>query len=326
MDIKVINSAKPDDKPNLDKRDPKKIWIIICPIILLVLVFVMVKLFIINPLSSNKNPLPKQDLKTNLTASKSAVSGAASNQPASTASKINPSPSTPNTNPNPEPPQETPAQPNSETANAEATTPETAEKTTATPSQSDKFILKSLINISEIKKISKFRSCTEAAYGKTSFQDQKESESSLEHYFKLKSSAVSLYAPFDGEIIYASSNKVAIEVRPFNGWIINISGINLKDGLSLNSQVKSGDEIGKSSSSTVKIASSGFSKSQKEEKYGNYSENNLDSFFSHLNDSVNTEFSGKGITTDKIITSKTDRDSKKCDFKPDNDEDWITLK
>jgi hypothetical protein len=41
---------------------------------------------------------------------------------------------------------------------------------------------------------------------------------------------------------------------------------------------------------------------------------------------MGTEFSDKGATVDLMTVSKTDRDSKKCDFKSANDEDWITLK
>jgi hypothetical protein len=98
------------------------------------------------------------------------------------------------------------------------------------------------------------------------------------------------------------------------------------DNTEQGSQIKNGDEVGKSSGDNIDISLSGFKNSQKEEKYKNYNGQNLDSFFSHLNESVSKEFSDKGATADAMIFSKSDRDNKECTFKPDNEEDWITLK
>jgi hypothetical protein len=324
MDIKVVKNS-PETK--MEEKNPKKIWIIILPVVILSLIFVMVKLFIIDPLSSNEKPNFEAEAAPAI--NKSAIAGSSNQKSSNLASKTTPAPAQSSVTPEPQP--ETSTQQNTETTATDTatnteTTPETAVAATATPSQSDKFILKSPIEVSEINKISKFRSCTEKAYGETSFQDQAETGSSLKHYFNLKDSNVPIYAPFDGEIIHETSSSLVIETRPFNGWLIDISGINPDNSLIQGSQVKNGDKIGKSSEDNIEISISGFKKSQKEEKYKNYKEQDMDSFFSHLNDSVSTEFSGKGATTDTMIVSKTDRDSKKCDFKPDNDEDWTTLK
>lgn len=329
MDIKATNKEKSDPKPILsakpesdsNKRDTNKIWIIICPIILLAFIFFMAKMFIIDPLSLNEKPSFGKNSKSDVGINESVLSKNSGAQPTSTAAKTNPNPTNPNANSNSEPQAENPDQ----AATPETKTENNSEKT-ASPASSDKFITKSLIDVSKIKKISKFRSCADEAYGETSFQDQKEASSSLLNNIKLKDSSTPIYAPFDGEIIYSTSGKIALEVRPFNGWVMTISGVNLKSGLSLNSEVKSGDEIGTSSGISVKVTTSGFAKSQKEESYEKYSKQNLDSLFTHLSESVSKEFSDKGATSDAMAVAKSTRDTTKCSFKSTNDEDWITLK
>ncbi|MDO8529360.1 MAG: hypothetical protein Q7S18_01700 [bacterium] len=299
----------------------RKAWIIICLAVFIALVFAMAKFFIINPSSSNEKLFSGSEF-----IAETRINSAQNNTKSQQRVSPKPQPSSiPEAETPPAPNNETEIPPPSETPKSDEQKTIEEPKTTATPSASDKFILTNPLKVLDIKEISKFRSCAEESYGKTSFQDQKESESSLEHYFKLKSSGTSIFAPFDGEIIYSSSSKVIIEVRPFNGWMINISGINLKSELSLNSQIKSGDEIGKSTENEVGIAVSGFTQSQKDKKYKDYSNQNLDSIFSHLNDSVSKEFSDKSIMTSNIIVSKTDRDSKACAFSSDNADDWVKL-
>lgn len=303
------NESKPDNKPNSDKI----IWIIISFIILLALVFIMAKIFIIDPLSSNEKPSFGQNSENNVGINENMFS---KTQSANTV---------PQTNSNSQLQTETPDQTAVPETKTESHT-ETASETTATPASSDKFITKSPIDVSKIKKISKFRSCADKAYGETSFKDQKEEKSSLLHNIKLKDSATSVYAPFDGEIIYNTSGKIALEVRPFNGWVMTLSGVNLKSGLSLNSEIKSGDEIGTSSGISVKVTMSGFSESQKEKSFETYSKQNMDSLFTHLNESVGKEFSDKGATSDAMAVAKSTRDTTKCSFKSTNDEDWVALK
>jgi murein DD-endopeptidase MepM/ murein hydrolase activator NlpD len=319
----AIDNFEPIE-PELKRKGLRKMWIIACPLVILALILIMAKVFILDSISSKEKIIPEISPEATNIANKVAALFATSNQTNQTAS--NAKTNTPNSSsPAPTPEKQAEIQQQEETA------PANEEKTkenepTANPSQSDKFITKSPVTISEITKISKFRSCANEAYGKTSFQDQQEPESSLKHYFNLKNSGIPVYAPFDGEIIREDTDSLVIETRPFNGWLIEISKINPENSLNQGSQIKSGDKIGKTLSKNLEVAESGFSKSQKEAKYEDYSEKNLDSFFSHLNDSVSKEFSDKGATADIMKVSKTDRDSKKCNFKPDNDEDWITLK
>lgn len=313
------NGSNQDNNSDMDKKKPKIIWVVIGLIILLLLIFIMVKLFILDPLSSNEKPSFGQNSKNSVALNESAFSknAAGSANTSNTASQANQNQmSQEKTSPSPE------LSPDDPTQKKEEPTKET----TINPTSSDKFISKSPIDVSKIKKISKFRSCADEAYGETSFKDQKEEKSSLLHNIKLKDSSTTIYAPFDGEIIYNTSGKIALEVRPFNGWVMTLSGVNLKSGLSLNSEVKSGDEIGTSSGISVKATVSGFSESQKEKSFESYSKQNLESLFTHLNESVGKEFSDKGATSDAMAIAKTIRDTTKCSFKSTNDEDWITLK
>lgn len=307
-------------KPEPEEKKSRNIWIIVSLFTILALILIMGKLFIFNSISSNQELFPEMDPLAKKIGDKLSGSNSTNSQASSAIPKANTPVKAPEPTPAPE------AQP--ETQNPEeAETEETAtEELTASPSQSDKFISKSPVKVSEITKISKFRSCAKEAYGETSFQDQEEPKSSLKHYFNLKDSGTSISAPFDGEIIRKNSNSLVIETRTFNGWIMDISGINPENTLAEGSQIKSGDKIGKSLDDSLEIAMMGFSKSQKGVLYEDYSKKNLDPFFSHLNDSVGTEFSDKGATVALMAVSKTDRDSKKCDFKSANDEDWITLK
>jgi hypothetical protein len=279
----------------------------------------MTKVFVIDSISSKEKIIPEIDPEITNIASKVASTFETSSQTSD--AKAN--------TPNPNPPVLTPekeaeTQEQEDTASVNETKAEEKELTT-NPSQSDKFITKSPVIISEITKISKFRSCANEAYGKTSFQNQTETESSLKHYFNLKNSGIAIYAPFDGEIIRKDSSSLVIETRPFNGWLIEISEINLENTLDQGSQIKSGDKIGKSLSENLEVALSGFNRSQKDVNHKDYSEKNLDPFFPHLNDSVSKEFSDREATADIMKVSKIDRDAAECSFKLNNDEDWIIL-
>lgn len=330
-DFMDIIRIKKEIKPNLTEPDPiapepkreisKKIWIITSLIFFFVFILIMAKLFIVDSISSKQELFSEIDPVAEKFANELANSYSAKSQPSSNIPKAN----TAAKAPDPIPASETQLENQSQEDTASKTEKDTAEELTAAPSQGDKFISNSPVNISEITKISKFRSCANEAYGKTSFQDQEEPKSSLKHYFNLKDSGISVYAPFDGEIIRKNSNSLVIETRKFNGWLMDISKINPENSLDQGSQVKAGDKIGKSLNNDLEIAILGFVKSQKEANYEDYSKQNLDSFFSHLNDSMSNEFSSKGAKIDLIIVSKSDRDNKKCEFKSANDEDWITL-
>ncbi len=126
----------------------------------------------------------------------------------------------------------------------------TSEKTS---SATDKFIIKNPVNLSQIWKISKFRSCSGHDFSGLNVFGQTETNRSMKHYFAIKQSLrgtqeVKVFAPFDAlieEIDYQNEpGDYEVYLRGPNSWIFIFQHITPRAGLKVGSIVRAGEEMG----------------------------------------------------------------------------------
>ena len=119
----------------------------------------------------------------------------------------------------------------------------------------EKFIVANPVDLSQVKKISKFRGCYGHDHSGYNVDGQLETERAMRHYLPAKSGVakMNLYAPFDGTIIQYFTSELAEPGSEPEAWIIgNHSGdwmfvhdhITLEEGLGVLSHVKAGQLVG----------------------------------------------------------------------------------
>ena len=197
------------------------------------------------------------------------------------------------------------------------------------------FITANPLDLTQIKSLSKFRSCVGHDYSGRNAYGEKETDRSMKHYIAPTQppGQVKIFAPFNGEVAYIDPGAVGVRVHlspdaasdanfiffhvdllpAFNqeGSII-IAGQHIgyvdEDHLAVNFDI--GMRIFGSNQLTV-------------------------SPFNYMSSDVLAEYSARGITLENIIKSKADRDSDPCTIKEelgidstfvnDKPDDWIEL-
>src|SRR3989344_5818917 len=126
------------------------------------------------------------------------------------------------------------------------------EENTETSSET-KLIVFNPIDISQIKSISKFRSCAGHDYSGTNTQGQKEALRSMKHYLNplpelLGSDKIKVYSPFDGIVNEVGEsfpgNRVLISSSKDRSWNFIFFHIALNPEMKQGNQVKAGQLIG----------------------------------------------------------------------------------
>lgn len=206
----------------------------------------------------------------------------------------------------------------------------------------DAIITSNPVDLSQIKQISKYRSCFGHDYSGMDTQGVAESDHSMKHYFQalpsLGANTIKIMSPFDGTVVMANSQLDA----PY-GWQMMISSkddpqevvvifhIAPLSGIALNTQVASGELLGYAQppdGQTFDIA------------FGWTAHTSvpapeiLDSIFNHMSQAVLSQYQARGLTLSNIIVPKPERDSQSCQYpsnhqvggpllnSPDN---WIVL-
>lgn len=211
------------------------------------------------------------------------------------------------------------------------------------------------VDLNQITKISKFRSC---AGHVTVPQNGTESKNSMKHYFWVKSeligtNAVKIYAPYDGyvssirsdpqenlegEIWIVPKRKLAM-LPPTGIWAFSVQHIVVRDDLKRGSEVKAGDILGHAAIPSEDRASFDIVYAKpaiKPKMIDNWRSpfSDLDSVFNRMSDEVFAIYQERGISTrDQMLITKEKRNMKQCEYQgggpyfsnqedPDN---WVTL-
>ncbi len=195
----------------------------------------------------------------------------------------------------------------------------------------DKFITANPLDLTQIKAISKFRSCEGHDYSGKNVDGETETNRSMKHYVTAvdtldkTTNKVKAFAPFDGEIgtieIEQNPRGVQVWLSPENSgnWKFVFFHIDLLPNLSKGTEVKAGELIGYAD--LVDAANFDIAL-----KIGGFSQK-FDSVFDHMEDSVMQQYQDRGLTAENIVVTKDARDADPCNFgRGSSDENgWITL-
>lgn len=206
---------------------------------------------------------------------------------------------------------------------------------------SAKFITANPIDLTEIKRISKFRSCVGHDSMAQSITGEDEPFRSMKHYldsgnFILGSAKkVKAIAPFDGKIEliidedFGGNNILMYSEDTPDGWYFSFFHTDLLPGFTEGSEVKAGQVIGYQNPQVTffdvavrtfinKATSKPFTVDEMR-KLKSSSDTDLSSIqhtyssmFEHMSDEVLEEFRSYGITKDNSTFTKTQRDTDPC--------------
>ncbi|OGM10703.1 hypothetical protein A2Z22_05345 [Candidatus Woesebacteria bacterium RBG_16_34_12] len=184
-----------------------------------------------------------------------------------------------------------------------------------------KFITSSPIDLSQIDRISKFRSCAGHDASGINSYGEKESNRSMKHYavplskYDGTHDQVKILAPFDGKIgriqigQKTESTGRSISMMTMGGWVFEFGHVEPLFNLKVGQKVVSGEVIGYYKAGDghafdLQLYHSGNVRSDMEV--------GIDSYISHLTPEVIEEYNKYSLTSDNLIISKQMRDQNEC--------------
>lgn len=217
-------------------------------------------------------------------------------------------------------------------------------------------LVANFVDLEKIEKISKYRSC---AGHVTVPQDERETKRNMKHYFWVKpqynkTDTVEIYSPYEGyvsvlrnepglnlegEIWIIPDRKIFSILPPSGIWSFSVQHINVRKDLRMGSRVKAGEPIGYAALSEKRgnsfdIVYGKMSIIPKTIDNWTAPFSDLDSIFNHMSNEVFVQYQKKGVTREKVIVSKEERDNNPCVYKDEgpyfeddgNSSNWVVLK
>ena len=185
----------------------------------------------------------------------------------------------------------------------------------------DAFIISNPLDLDQIDRISKFRSCVGHDYSGLNVDGEKETLRSMKHYIEQLPSVhifeVKVFAPFDGTVreIQEASPGQTVYISVDGWWNFIFFHINLEPGIVEGTDVESGQLIGYVDKSTHN-----FDMGLK--KFGIIRQT-FESPFLHMSKPVLDEYVQQGITLENIIIPRTTRDNKPCPVQGERNGDAV---
>ena len=191
------------------------------------------------------------------------------------------------------------------------------------PNQAD-FITHNPVNVDQVLRISKFRSCAGHDYSGLNVEGETESNRSMKHYIAARTSSPDAYMPFDGKVAEIREERAAygkqiwLIPEPDNDWVFIFFHVVPKEGVKQGSQLKSGELLGNSPIKYLDSFDYTLARFSSEKPI-------YESPFLHMESNVLEQYSDRGINTDNIIISKLARDAKSCTFGALHLTDWVNI-
>jgi hypothetical protein len=185
----------------------------------------------------------------------------------------------------------------------------------------DAFIVSNPLDLDQIDRISKFRSCVGHDYSGLNVDGEKETLRSMKHYIEqlpsVQISDVKVFAPFDGTVrdIQEASPGQTVYISVDGWWNFIFFHIALEPGIVEGTDIESGQLIGYVDKSTHN-----FDMGLK--KFGIIRQT-FDSPFLHMSKPVLDEYVQRGITLVNIIIPKTTRDNEPCPVQGERNGDAV---
>lgn len=219
-------------------------------------------------------------------------------------------------------------------------------------------LVANFVDLRQIRQISKYRSCT----GHTTVpQNAREMKRNMKHYLEVypelrKENTVEIYSPYDGfisiiradmkdrlegEIWIAPDRGILSMLPPINLWMFSFEHVQPREGLKVGTKVKAGELIGYASFLVNERTAPTFDAIYGKiglpmKKIDNWNSpfGDLDSLFNHMSADVLAQYQKRGISREKIIVSKEERDNNPCTYMDqgpyfenrDDSLNWVKLK
>lgn len=209
-----------------------------------------------------------------------------------------------------------------------------------TPSIDAKYITHNPINVSQIERISKFRSCAGHDFSGRNFAGQIEKNSSMKHYAKPLaefSGGAEFYAPFDGSVYIDNTHPGFGEgergdslefISPLeSNAVVILAHINVLPKFKQHGiAVKAGELVGRSvtsGGSDFDLALRALNQPNSPSRFGN----TFDSVFNHMTPEVLAEYEQVGLRRDTMLISWEYRKENPCVFGGGNkiEDNWVYL-
>ncbi len=205
--------------------------------------------------------------------------------------------------------------------------------------QETKLIVANPIDLSQITRISKFRSCAGHDYSGLNINLEKEPISSMKHYIAANKQligakdTVKIFAPFDGkitEILESDGKQIFISANKAPKWQFIFFHTSPLPNIQVGASVKAGQLIGQGYMREWDGFDIAF-------KQFSFRREIFDSPFMHMSNEVLKEYELRGVTIENIIILKEFRENNPCPIKGTRDgeeaftgetekEDFIILK
>ncbi len=177
-----------------------------------------------------------------------------------------------------------------------------------------RFIVANPLELSQIQRMSTFRSCIGHDYSGLNTDGEKETLRSMKHYLEPLPSLIGIdqikiFAPFEGKVVEIldgpPGKAIYISAKAAPSWKFIFFHADIMPGLQEGATVKAGQLLGHASpgiSANFDIGLKQFS----------WKGQVFDSPFMHMANSILEEYAANGITPENIIFSKEARDAEPC--------------
>src|SRR3989338_3886163 len=176
------------------------------------------------------------------------------------------------------------------------------------------FIIANPLDLSQIQRISVFRSCVWHDYSGLNSAGEKETLRSMKHYLEplpslIGANQIKIFAPFDGKVVEIldgpPGEAIYISAKVAPSWKFIFFHVIPAVGIEEGTLVQAGEQLGTVSESihiNFDFALKQFS----------WKGQVFDSPFMHMADSILGEYAASGVTLENIIFSKEARDAEPC--------------
>jgi len=176
------------------------------------------------------------------------------------------------------------------------------------------FIIVNPLDLSQIQRMSLFRSCIGHDYSGLNTDGEKETLRSMKHYLEplpslIGTNQINIFAPFDGKVVEIldgpPGKAIYISAKAAPSWKFIFFHVLPAVGIEEGTLVQAGEQVGTVSGdihSNFDFALKQFS----------WKGQVFDSPFMHMTNSILDEYAAKGVTPENIILSKEARDAEPC--------------
>ena len=177
-----------------------------------------------------------------------------------------------------------------------------------------RFIIANPLDLSQIQRISTFRSCVGHDYSGLNTRGEKETLRSMKHYLEplpslIGTDQIKIFAPFDGKVVEIldgpPGKAIYLSAKAAPSWKFIFFHVVPAVGIKEGTLVQAGEQVGTVSAdihSNFDFALKQFS----------WKGQVFDSPFMHMADSILGEYAASGVTLENIIFSKEARDAEPC--------------